>query len=117
MAVAQIQSWISAVTTRRGDTAGGEEPKSGIKLTNRPPRRTAYESALKLELPEDEVLPYEWPQESDWYWRVFGLAAAAGQPRASPRLYSATARRKCFSPIGISRSRHSSLNERTKRSA
>ena len=55
---------------------GREEPKSGIALTNRPPRKTAYESAMKLELPEDMVLPYEWPQESDWYWRVFRVPAA-----------------------------------------
>jgi hypothetical protein len=55
---------------------GNEKQKPGIELTDRPPRRTSYESGLKLELPEELVLPYEWPQESDWYWRVFRVPAA-----------------------------------------
>jgi hypothetical protein len=55
---------------------GNEKEKPGIELTDRPPRRTAYEHALKLDLPEDLVLPYEWAQESDWYWRVFRVPAA-----------------------------------------
>jgi hypothetical protein len=42
---------------------GADKEKPGIKLTERPPRLTAYETALKVELPEDLVLPYEWPQE------------------------------------------------------
>ena len=48
----------------------------GIELTERPPRDTAYESALKLDLPEDLVLPFEWAQESDWLWRMFRVPAA-----------------------------------------
>jgi hypothetical protein len=38
---------------------GNEKTKPGIELTERPPRRTAYEPALKVELPEDAVLSYE----------------------------------------------------------
>jgi hypothetical protein len=44
-------------------------------LTARPPRLTG-ERALKLELPEDLLLPYEWAQESDWLWRTFRVPAA-----------------------------------------
>ena len=54
---------------------GNEKPKPGVELTCRPPRITAYERALKIELSEDLVLPYAWPQESDWYWRVFRVPA------------------------------------------
>ena len=54
---------------------GQEEPKSGIKLTNRPPSPRAYESALKVELLEDLILPDEWPRESEWYYRVFRVPA------------------------------------------
>jgi hypothetical protein len=54
---------------------GNGKSKPGIELTERPPRRTLYENGLKLELPEDLVLPYEWAQESDWYWRVFRVPA------------------------------------------
>ena len=52
-----------------------EKFRAGVELTARPPRVTSYERALKLELPEDIVLPYEWAQESDWYWRVFRVPA------------------------------------------
>jgi hypothetical protein len=55
---------------------GNEKENPGIELTEPPPRHTFYEPGLKLELPEDVVLPYEWPQESDWYWRVFRVPAA-----------------------------------------
>jgi hypothetical protein len=55
---------------------GNEKAKPGIELTERPPRRTAYESALKLELREDVILPYEWPQESEDHWRVFRVPAS-----------------------------------------
>jgi hypothetical protein len=51
---------------------GNEKAKPGVELTTRPPRVRSYQRALKLELAEDTVLPYEWPQESDWYWRCFG---------------------------------------------
>jgi hypothetical protein len=54
---------------------GNEKTKPGIELTERPPRLTAYERAFKIALPEDVVLPYEWPQESDDYWRVFRVPA------------------------------------------
>jgi hypothetical protein len=49
---------------------GNEKTKPGIELTERPPRMTAYGRALKIELPEDVVLPFEWPQESEHYWRT-----------------------------------------------
>jgi hypothetical protein len=52
-----------------------EKFTAGIELTARPPRTTSYEHPLKLELPENFVLPYEWAQESDWYWRVFRVPA------------------------------------------
>jgi hypothetical protein len=55
---------------------GNEKTKPGIELTERPPRPSAWESALKLELREDVILPYEWPQESEDYWRVFRVPAA-----------------------------------------
>jgi hypothetical protein len=55
---------------------GSEKAKPGVELTCRPPRLTSWERALKLELPEDLLLPYEWAQASDWYWRTF-LAPAA----------------------------------------
>jgi hypothetical protein len=55
---------------------GQEKPKPSVELTCRPPRTTAYESALKVDLPEEVVLPFEWAQESDWYWRVFRMPAA-----------------------------------------
>jgi len=32
---------------------------------------------MKVELPADPVLPFEWPQESDWYWRLFRVPARA----------------------------------------
>jgi hypothetical protein len=54
---------------------GNEKMKPGIELTERPPRLTAYERAFEIALPEDVVLPYEWPQESDHYWRVFRVPA------------------------------------------
>jgi hypothetical protein len=54
---------------------GNETTKPGVKLTERPPQRTYYEHGLKLELPEDVVLPYEWIQESDWLWRAFRVPA------------------------------------------
>jgi hypothetical protein len=50
---------------------GTENPKSGIEWTNRPPRITAYERALTIELPKDLVLSHEWPEESDHYCRLF----------------------------------------------
>lgn len=50
-----------------------KDPKSGIKLTERPP--DTFERALKIVLEEDLALPYEWPQESDWSWRVFRVPA------------------------------------------
>ena len=50
---------------------GNEKTRPGIELAERPPRLTAYERALKVELPEPAVLAYEWPQESDEYWRIF----------------------------------------------
>ena len=53
---------------------GGKEPKSGIKLTNRPP--STSERALKVVIPWGHAVPYEWPQESNWYWRVFRVPAA-----------------------------------------
>jgi hypothetical protein len=28
-----------------------------------------------VELPERAVLPYEWPQDSDHYWRIFRVPA------------------------------------------
>jgi len=31
---------------------------------------------LKVELPEDCVLPYEWMQDNDWHWREFRIPAA-----------------------------------------
>lgn len=55
---------------------GNETFKAGIELTARPPRLTSYERALTVELPEDQLLPYEWAQESDWLWRVFRMPAA-----------------------------------------
>jgi hypothetical protein len=57
-------------------TYSSEKFKVGIELTARPPRLTSYERALKVDLPEDLLLPYEWAQESDWYWRVFRMPAA-----------------------------------------
>ena len=52
-----------------------DKPKSGVKLTDRPPETSLYERALKMRLPEDTVLPYEWPHDSNWYWRVFRIPA------------------------------------------
>jgi hypothetical protein len=54
---------------------GGEKERPAVNLTEQPPRRTAYESALKVE-PLEDVLPYEWAEESDWHWRVFRVPAA-----------------------------------------
>ena len=53
-----------------------ENVPAGVELTARPPRLTAWERPLKLELAEDLLLPYEWAQESDWYWRVFRVPAS-----------------------------------------
>ena len=33
-------------------------------------------SALRLDLAEELLLPFEWAQEGDWYWRVFRVPAA-----------------------------------------
>ena len=52
-----------------------EKTPAGVELTARPPSRTSWERALRLELPEDLLLPYEWAQESDWHWRVFRVPA------------------------------------------
>jgi hypothetical protein len=53
-----------------------EKEPSGIELMARRPRLTSWERVMKLELPEDLLLPYEWAQESDWYWRTFRVPAA-----------------------------------------
>jgi hypothetical protein len=55
---------------------GQETPATGVELTCRPPRLTAYETAFKLEIEEEVVLAYEWAQESDWHCRVFRVPAA-----------------------------------------
>jgi hypothetical protein len=77
-------------------TCGEDKTKAGIKLTDRPPQASHYERPLRVELPEDLVLPYEWIQESNWYWRVFRPPAAllnetlgygatdTGSPKGSP---------------------------------
>ena len=51
------------------DNQATDKGKSGVKLTERPPRITAYETALKVELPEESRPPFEWAQDSDWFWR------------------------------------------------
>jgi hypothetical protein len=53
-----------------------EKVKAGVELTARPPRLASYEQGLKVELPEDLLLPYEWAQASDWYYRLFRIPAA-----------------------------------------
>jgi hypothetical protein len=53
-----------------------DKTKAGIKLTDQPPQASHYERPLRIELLEDLVLPYEWIQESNWYWRVFRPPAA-----------------------------------------
>jgi hypothetical protein len=58
------------------ETYGDQKVTPGIELTERPPRRSGYSTGLKVDLPEDLVLPYEWPQESDWYFRVFRVPAS-----------------------------------------
>jgi hypothetical protein len=55
---------------------GNEKTKAGVELTCRPPTSSSYARALKLELAEDLLLPFEWVQDSDWYWRVFRVPAA-----------------------------------------
>ena len=45
-------------------------------MTCRPPRVTRYERALRVELPEDFLLPYEWARDSDWYYRECRVPAA-----------------------------------------
>ena len=56
---------------------GSEKTKSGVELTCRPAQSTLYgSSALKLVLAEDLLLPFEWAQDSAWYWRVFRVPAA-----------------------------------------
>jgi hypothetical protein len=49
---------------------GAEKVKMGVELTCQPPRRTLYvvERAPRIDLPEDFLLPYEWPQETDWLY-------------------------------------------------
>jgi hypothetical protein len=58
---------------QQSSSYSSEKIKVGIELTCRPPRLTAYERALKVELPEDVVLPYEWAQDSDWYYANSGF--------------------------------------------
>ncbi len=56
-----------------------EKVPFGIELTERPADKDlyyGYERALKVELPEDLLLPFEWAQESDWLWRVFRVPAS-----------------------------------------
>jgi hypothetical protein len=53
-----------------------QKNKPSVELTERPPRVSSYPTALKLELAEDLVLPFEWAQESDWFWREFRVPAA-----------------------------------------
>jgi hypothetical protein len=55
-----------------------QKVKVGVELTCQPPRRTLYgmERALKIELPEDLLLPYEWAHETDWLYRVFRVPAS-----------------------------------------
>ena len=55
---------------------GPEKDKPGIDLTERPLRVSSYQTALKVELDEDLVLPFEWVQENDWFWREFRVPAA-----------------------------------------
>jgi hypothetical protein len=59
-------------------TYGRREGQDGVELTCQPPRRTLYgvERALKIELPEDFLLPFEWAQETDWLYRVFRVPAS-----------------------------------------
>ena len=54
---------------------GNEKTKPGIELTEWPPRLSVYERALKVQVPERAVVPFEWPQESDEYWRIFRVPA------------------------------------------
>jgi hypothetical protein len=46
---------------------GAEKVKGGVELTSRPPQRTMHgtERALKIDLPEHFLLPYESAQEID----------------------------------------------------
>jgi hypothetical protein len=61
--------------TSTGD--GDDKTKPGIDLTCSPPRESWYgASALKLELPEDVLLPFEWAHESSWYYRTFRVPAS-----------------------------------------
>ena len=52
-----------------------EKTRFGVELTCQPQRVSSYEQALKIELPEEFVLPYEWARESDWLYRVFRVPA------------------------------------------
>jgi hypothetical protein len=55
---------------------GNEKTKAGVDVTCSPPRETWFgRKALKLELPEDILLPFEWAYESSWYYRTFRVPA------------------------------------------
>jgi hypothetical protein len=56
---------------------GNDKTKAGVDLTCSPPREAWYgPKALKLELLEDTLIPFEWAHESSWYYRTFRVPAA-----------------------------------------
>jgi hypothetical protein len=59
-------------------TNGTEKVKMGVELTCKPPGTSLYgvEHGLKIELPEDFLLSYEWAQETDLFNRVFRVPAS-----------------------------------------
>jgi hypothetical protein len=59
----------------RSQSDMGRERQRGSRVDRPSGSLTAYERALNVELPEALVLPYEWPQEGDHYWRVFRVPA------------------------------------------
>lgn len=58
---------------------GAEKEPRGVELTCRPTNGSSWSetAGLKLELPEEFLLPYEWAQNSDWLWRTFRVPADA----------------------------------------
>jgi hypothetical protein len=48
----------------------------GLPVAHLPISHDRSSQRVASSCPEDVILPYEWPQESDWYYRVFPVPAA-----------------------------------------
>jgi hypothetical protein len=73
------RDWVtdSGFTESNGNGYRNEPARFGVELTCQPGSTSLYGGgALKLELSEEFLWPYEWAQPTDWLWREFRVPAA-----------------------------------------